>query len=669
MLFFFDGEVGSQFPRIMFCGFGNLAEEYPGLMNSCSGRFYEVIESFGQCLLSHITSVPSDPVSKICYSEPLIVWLSILAGRDGGPKRYLDLENVVQMLWEKIESFQSSDPNGTGNEWLYDYFGAGRLNLDTTFTYPTRITFGPSEAAELIKIHLKEKDIKPGVHYNFIFFPPDLDRAVGLKQTVRTMSAYLASHLEHQGVDPAIIVKTWPLQYRPTVNNLEAMIQALSDIMYDSLERSIKMSTWGAEYMEYVGGTMGEIPITRAIYDRSEPTILARLIETVHYLQESLLDELHRVLTEAQADGPCNEDGPHGKAMKDIQVLLLEAKTRYRQACLVVFDETEQWVIKKREARNSIAVKNSLMKLEKWFDVQLKGTEMAVHFANDKDLTFARGVDKYLRLELSVSLDKPMEELVESRIVSSTTTRSSVFPDQRFGFEYRIPDWKETSVERENRISRQDRMTVANWEAHIQAVRNGAVEWIEWRARSPRRQTPSPEEVSPGLKVGGSRSHAHALEAEYRKIRGRRREPARRRSLIFKNEYRVFKMIKNWKKHYCFGYWYTDASLLENFRQIFKRQSLPFEESKVLFNKKAHGTTALTLGDDIQTTAQAIKAIESAMRAFGPLYAFKEMSLCSSASDHSLPVEERPETWDVSSSEGEEDLEGKWISKREQRVK
>lgn len=156
LLFLFDEKAGFNYPRIMFCGFGAVVEESKRYLMKRSMTFYEAIDSFGQYLLSHVISIPSNPVNKTYYSEPLIVWLRVMSGRDGGPQRYVDLENLVQMLWERIEAFQSPYAGLDKHPWLKDYFGQLQLELDTTFTYGTRLTFGPSEAAGMIKSYLTE---------------------------------------------------------------------------------------------------------------------------------------------------------------------------------------------------------------------------------------------------------------------------------------------------------------------------------------------------------------------------------------------------------------------------------------------------------------------------------------------------------------------------------
>lgn len=502
------------------------------------------------------------------------------------------------------------------------------------------------------------------VMHNFAFLPPKLRRGNGIASTAEALSAYLGAHLEHQGLDLVEAVKQWPWKFDPTVNNLERMLQALSDVMYDSLERSIKLATWSAEFVKPVQGAMQEIPKTRAFYDRVESNVLVRLIENVAYLHEKLIDGFFKIMAEARGSGSAGSDDPHEKAIKDIYQLLEEVDSRYRNALLVVYYEAELWFLATREVRSSIAVRNSLMTLEKWFDIRIRATEMAIQFVNEPSSDFGSSIDRYLRLELSVSLDKPLEELVERRIVALINEKNMVFPRQKYGYEYRMPDWKETSVEREDRNSRLNKTRRESWDKYIHNIRNNATNWVEGRTRSPLRKTPSPERISPGLKVGGSISYAYTDEAEFRKMKGRPPAVPRRRSQIPKNEYRVFKMFKYHDAQYARGYWYTNVGLLENFRQMFQRGSLTFEETKELFNKKSNGTGSILLGDRIKTSEHAIKAIETALMDYHPTTEFEDMVSCTSGSDHDIPVRERLETWDVTSSEGTQDGEGRWVSKR-----
>ena len=135
------------------------------------------------------------------------------------------------------------------------------------------------------------------VMHDFAFLPPKLVRRDGLESIVQGLSSYMAAHLEYQGVDKVIAAKTWPYDYKPTVDNLEVLIRALSDVMHDSLNRSIKLATWGAEFVKSVDLAIDEVLTTRSTYDGVESNVLARLVEIVAYLHEKMIESLYDILT------------------------------------------------------------------------------------------------------------------------------------------------------------------------------------------------------------------------------------------------------------------------------------------------------------------------------------------------------------------------------------
>lgn len=156
VLFFFDDQVdlmkqgdvlNKTFPSVMFCGFGQVSIKYaegkkPGSARCPPNPFTThttAIETLGKYFLAHIESKHCDTAPPTSYSAPLISWLRIMAGKDQGPPRYIDMGHLMEMLWPQIEHFSALYAEPELTPWLVRYFNQDQLEIDTAVPHQTRM--------------------------------------------------------------------------------------------------------------------------------------------------------------------------------------------------------------------------------------------------------------------------------------------------------------------------------------------------------------------------------------------------------------------------------------------------------------------------------------------------------------------------------------------------
>ena len=674
VLFTFDtpnyantGDVAElQYPRVAFCGLAgmdDLDDTYdPGDPANLDVSCVDAIRAFAAYLWSHVEGIPACNDEPVIYSEALISWLRIMAGTDGGPPRYVDEHHLIMMLHTRIDEYRGPAKTLKLTPWLSRYFKQLRLESDTQYSAMTSLNRG-SIRPEIDKYVEKVKG--PHQVHSFSLMPPVISSSDDITSLTTNLTAYLdkATHI-------GITEEEWGIRrwlHGVTPMSLEDIREHLSEFMHKSLERSILLGQWSGIWMEPTQNiSFRYLPRTRAIFDAVEPDIFKSLVGALARCQHVIAEKSRTELKDAVRANANQLNGVHRGSIQKIGRLLDEVQTCYQAAFNRAVWNGDRWRWFHREVRSTVQVRTSFLEWEKWFAIHTKGLAKALSFAQHPSVSKGERVEQFLRLELDLPPHTPLEKLAQDKIIARGDMANNWYKQKNGGHVYAIPEWKENSQEREQRHAKYEEFDEKMWTEYLKKIReNGTRAAKALHSPGDMSLTDPP---SPKVRIAGKVEHAKNAEQEYRKLTNRPRLAPRRRQDISKAELRVYKIFKRWRRNFAFEHpWYTDANLWENFRQQFRRGSRDFEDIRTSFNRKALGTGGSYCQIHVRTASGALRHMAWYLNNRKPMKNVDDMSICSSASDPTLPVEEKPELWDVSDSSGTEDEAGRWISKRDKK--
>ncbi|CAF9920800.1 MAG: hypothetical protein GOMPHAMPRED_002140 [Gomphillus americanus] len=655
-----------QYPRVVFCGLtgiDDLTDTYdPEEAASHDVSCTDAIRAFGAYLWSHVESIPSCNDQTVSYSQALISWLRIIAGTDDAPPRYIDLHQLLVMLHTRIDEYRGPKKALKLTPWLSRYFKQLRLESDTRY----------SAIAGLDRrgIHPEIDDYvynitgPPPVH-RFSMLPPVISPNEDVAKLAESLTIYIDRVTTQLGItQEQWKIRRWSLGVTPM--DLEDIRQFLSKFMHQSLDRSIALSQWSGIWLQPTSNlTFKEQPRTRAIFDPVEPEIFQSLVRALARCQEAIAEQSRTELTDAIKDNSNQLDRFHKKRLEDAGRLLDEVQTCYQAALTKAVWDGDRWKWYHREVRSTIQVRSSFLIWEKWFAILIEGIAQARAFAQNPTSAKGESMEQFLRLELGLLPYGSLEKVAQDKIIARGDMATEWYKQKNAGHVYAVPEWKETSKERKARHIKYELYDETSWSDYLKRLRANGTRAAK-ALHSPKNMSPT-DPPSPKARIAGKVEHATKAEEEYRKMTNRPRLAPRRRKDISKAELRVYKIFKRWKKNFATDNpWYTDANLWENFRQQLRRKSRDLEAIRTSFNRRGQGVGAEHSQLHpllIRTHDDALKHIEWYLESREPMEMIERMSLCSSAADSTLPVEEKAELWDVSDSSGTEDGHGRWISK------